>query len=102
MDLRDFFEGLTPEQRKRFGSCMDDASIVAFAKEEGLALPDDFLEKVAGGLDDFHMGTCVRRGNEIMCIECGNDDSSRIKIIDSRTGYAYCENCRAFIMIVDR
>jgi len=73
MDLRVFFEDLTSEQKSRFSACRSGSEIVAFAKEEKLALPDDFLAQVAGGVnqslpEEFR----VPKDMVLTCPCCGN------------------------------
>jgi len=92
MNMKDFYEGLSPEQKTRFESCTDEASIVAFAKEEKLALPEKFLEYIAGG---SFIGGPVSAENasedNLVCPRCGNNDPNKITPIFPIT--ARCEVC---------
>jgi len=90
MDMKDFYEGLSPEQKERFKACEDGASVVAFAKEEKLALPEEFLDRIAGGAS-FIGGSVsneVYYGGNFPCPKCG---STRISEINRVT--LYCMAC---------
>ena len=47
--LEKFFANLTDEQKEKAKECKTMEELMAFAGKEGLELPDEFLESVAGG-----------------------------------------------------
>ena len=47
--VEDIFEGLTDEQKARAKDLSSPEEMFEFAKEEGIELPDDQLEAIAGG-----------------------------------------------------
>jgi|GEM_PF-4039706 len=50
MDTEKYFENLTDEQRAGLAECKTAEETVAYCKEQGIALPDEALEDIAGGM----------------------------------------------------
>jgi len=89
MNMKDFFEGLSPEQMERFKTCEDNASIVAFAKEEKLALPEEFLDRIAGGASSTDQSVFIE--GVTVCPGCGCTDVSHFRLADPEG--AVCDIC---------
>jgi len=87
MDMMEFVEGLTPEQKERFKTCRGASDIVAFAKAEKLSLPDDLLEKVAGG----EMYSKDLPYFTFCCPHCGTTKQNEFVYLD--TGTFVCLEC---------
>ena len=51
--LKEFFEKLTDEQKEKAKECKTMEELMNFAGKEGLELPDELLEGVAGGAHYF-------------------------------------------------
>jgi len=90
MDMKEFVEGLTPEQNGKLKACKSADEIVGFAKSEKLALPDDFLEKIAGGSVIVDPTAEPFKEPPIICPYCGNDDQD---LIANSGGGHYCLAC---------
>ena len=43
------YSDLTPEQKKRVAECRTPEELFALAKKEGVKVPDEDLERIAGG-----------------------------------------------------
>jgi len=93
MDMREFVEGLTSEQRERFKACASVDDIAAFAKAEKLSVPDDLLEKVAGGVAGEHLDPQEFEGIKTECPWCGNKNPDKISYYGR--GQFSCEVCNA-------
>ena len=48
--LKEFLANLTDEQKEKAKECKTPEELMAFAGKEGLELPDELIEGVAGGL----------------------------------------------------
>ncbi len=49
--LKDLYETLTDEQKKKASACKTIDELTAYLGEEGIDLPDELLEDVGGGMD---------------------------------------------------
>ena len=47
--LRDVLDSLTEEQKEKARACRTDEELIALAAKEGVELPDETLDAVAGG-----------------------------------------------------
>jgi len=91
MDMQNFIDGLTPEQKERLKGCRGSDDIIAFAKQEGLALPDEYLSRVAGGgeLDpSYQLGMPL-------CPDCHNSNIEKMVLLDANLYLYYCQLCGA-------
>ena len=50
MELKKIYEGLTDEQKAKVRECKTVEEITALAEKEGIELPDEALDAIAGGL----------------------------------------------------
>ena len=60
-DISEFIQSLTPEQQEKAAKCTSLEELVALAKDEKVALPEEALEAVAGGAgkqEDCDSGKC--------------------------------------------
>ena len=48
--LKEIYDGLTDEQKEKAKKCKTTDELSAFAGQEGLELPDEVLDAVAGGI----------------------------------------------------
>ena len=72
-------EDLTPEQAEKAKACKSAGELVELAKEEGVELTDEQIERIAGGGLWNHPGSCpvCGKGNiyhyaaEYHCKDCG-------------------------------
>lgn len=55
--LKDIWFSLTDEQKERASACSTMDELLAFAGEEKIELPDDFVEGVAGGWLHYNFDT---------------------------------------------
>jgi len=70
-DTAKFIESLSPELRKKAMNCKNPEEILAIAHSHDLALPDEVLEKIAGGTGESNSGC----GGSLTCPSCGSDDT---------------------------
>ena len=61
--LKKIEESLTDEQKEKAKACQTLEELVAFAGKEGLELPDEVLNAVAGGEDDSDPGCRIYRSS---------------------------------------
>jgi len=59
--MNEWRKGLTPEQKKALEACKDDEEVIAYCKEHRIALPDELLRKIAGGLGADNYSIAPRR-----------------------------------------
>ena len=45
------FDDLSPELKEKAKACKSAEELLALAKEEGMEIPQDALDKIAGGID---------------------------------------------------
>ena len=72
------YSDLSPEQREKAARCHTPEELLKFAKEEGIELSDEDLEKIAGG-DEWSIPDCPDCGSSntqgygynFMCRDCG-------------------------------
>jgi len=72
-----FMESLSPELREKAAKCTNTNEILALAREEKIALPDEVLEAVAGGAGQ--QNSCTED-----CPNCG-------KTLNYRMGHYACD-----------
>lgn len=60
------YKGFTDEQNAKAATCKTPAELLALVKDEGVEVPDEALEQIAGG---SAWGT----GNSGSCPQCGGD-----------------------------
>ena len=48
--LKKIYDSLTDEQKEKIKACKTDEEVIKFAGEEGIELPDEILDNVAGGV----------------------------------------------------
>jgi len=48
--LKGVYDSFTDEQKEKVKACKSAQELIAFAKEEGIELPDELLNDVAGGI----------------------------------------------------
>lgn len=49
MNGKEFFEGLTDDQRRAFSGCKTLEDAMAVCRNNGVAIPDELLEEINGG-----------------------------------------------------
>ena len=54
MELNNFFDNLTDEQKEKAKACKTADEFTAFAEKEGIELTDEMLDEVAGGRYSAH------------------------------------------------
>ena len=55
--LKGVFDALTDEQKEKAKQCKTMDELMMLAGKEGIELPDEALDKVAGGYPPFNKGT---------------------------------------------
>lgn len=61
MDFYEWAEGLSEEQRNEFES-LDESEVAEYLSNHDIALPDELLEEVAGGINPFLLlGQALKR-----------------------------------------
>lgn len=53
MDSREWLKSLTDAQQKALYACGSSEEVVRCCKEQGIALPEELLDGVTGGLADY-------------------------------------------------
>ena len=51
MEIKDFYSGLSDEQKQKLKDCKDVKEMMQLFNEEGVKLTDDQLDDVSGGVD---------------------------------------------------
>ena len=51
MEIKDFYSGLSDEQKQKLKDCKDVKEMMQLFNEEGVKLTDDQLDDVSGGMD---------------------------------------------------
>ena len=80
--MRDkLLKGLTDEQIKKLENCKNEEEFLAIAKEEGIELNDEILDKVAGGAQGEDSGSgekqrCPGCNKFFLCRPTGRDDGA--------------------------
>ena len=62
MELKKIYEGLTDEQKAKVRECKTVEEITALAEKEGIELPDEALDAIAGGISVG--GSMMALGNQ--------------------------------------
>lgn len=55
--LRGVWDALTDEQKERAKACKTTDELMTLAGREGIELPDEVLDRIAGGYPPFNKGT---------------------------------------------
>ena len=75
------YEDLNPEMREKVDACKTPEELMALAKAEGMEIPEEQLERIAGGWGD----------KARTCPECGSTD---VIVGGAKQAAAYvCQNC---------
>ncbi len=81
------YEDLTDEQRARAAECRTPEELLALAKEEGIDIPDEDLEKIAGGL------TWGKSRPFPPCERCGSSKVYKEVRVPPETSNYVCKDC---------
>ena len=85
------YNDLTPEQRKRAAECNTAEELFALAKEEGVEIPDDDLESIAGGRV-WGTPNCPQCDSALVAIVEDNLDKDGTRTLKcKRCGYTWVE-----------
>ena len=74
--LKGVYDSLTDEQKEKAKQCKTMDELMTFAGEEGLELPDEVLDSVAGGSGDPQLSDPGCRGYSSTCELFGTGSSS--------------------------
>ena len=85
-EFEGYIKDLSPELQEKARQCKTDEELIQLAADEGLELPMDALEAVAGG--------CTKK--KLTCPKCGSDDI-RWEPTCGSGDFTYCGNCKYVI-----
>ena len=97
MYLEDYIRDLPPEVQEKARACRSLDELLALAEEQGVPVPDDKLETVAGGKKRRPKGC-----GEITCPKCGSTSLKELGRVDMGSCVAYhlqCKNCGEAVWI---
>lgn len=89
MDIESYIKDLSPELQEKARGCKSTTELLALAKQEGVALPDEAMAAIAGG-DDQEVGKCR---SIPPCPKCGSKNVVEESWIGDWTWYK-CQHCK--------
>ena len=89
MNLEDYIKDLSPEVQEKARACKSFDELLDLAEEQGIPVPDDKLEAVAGGKKRK-----PKNCGELKCPKCGGESFDKVK--EEYWGYCirYLLRCR--------
>ncbi len=85
IEMEEYLKNLTPELQEKARACKTKDELIQLLAEEGIEIPMDALESVAGG---------CRTVSGMVCRSCGSEDITLYSLGEGGTIYI-CRNCES-------